>query len=149
MFKNIIIVAKNKLWKLIQRSKSNSSNTRWAAFDLFYHLSDLTFSIFKFSNLGQSILASRNHSAIRRLLFFITNLVVSFKSWHAWTLGDLISHSTIHQVLKVILRLAHLHFFSFFCFFCMLVSLLCSSIHIPENQEIIISYCHKINIWGH
>uniref|UniRef100_M1DA58 Uncharacterized protein n=1 Tax=Solanum tuberosum TaxID=4113 RepID=M1DA58_SOLTU len=53
----------------------------------FHHLSTLTFSILKFCNFGRSNTASRNHSAIRRLLLSLTDLVLSFRAWHTGTLG--------------------------------------------------------------
>ncbi|WMV46816.1 hypothetical protein MTR67_040201 [Solanum verrucosum] len=78
---------------------------------------DMRDNILKVYNFGRSILASRNHSAIRRLLLFVADLVLSFRAWHTGTLGGQMSHSATHRVLLAILRLALLHFFSLFCSF--------------------------------
>uniref|UniRef100_M1DK30 Uncharacterized protein n=1 Tax=Solanum tuberosum TaxID=4113 RepID=M1DK30_SOLTU len=55
------------------------------------------FHLPKVCNFGQSNTASRNHSAILRLLRSLANLIFSSKAWHTGTLGGKIA---IRQLAK-------------------------------------------------
>ncbi|KAG5619730.1 hypothetical protein H5410_004948 [Solanum commersonii] len=57
-------------------------------FGLFHRLSALAFSIFAIWIIGRFSTASRNYSAIRRLLLFIADLIFSFRAQHTGTLGE-------------------------------------------------------------
>uniref|UniRef100_M1DMH4 Uncharacterized protein n=1 Tax=Solanum tuberosum TaxID=4113 RepID=M1DMH4_SOLTU len=60
-------------------------------FGLVHRLSALSFNNFKFCNIGRWSTASRHHSATRRLLFYLTDLIFFFRAWHTGTLGETIA----------------------------------------------------------
>ncbi|KAG5582323.1 hypothetical protein H5410_052950 [Solanum commersonii] len=57
-------------------------------FGLLRHLSSIAFSIFVSWIIGQCNTASRSRLAIRRLLFFNTDFLFSFRAQHARTKGE-------------------------------------------------------------
>ncbi|WMV33287.1 hypothetical protein MTR67_026672, partial [Solanum verrucosum] len=71
---------RNKAWTLICK-KNEASRKKEEKRDCFL----------KFCNFGRSNTASWNHSAIRRLLFSLANLIFSFRAWHTGTLGGLMA----------------------------------------------------------
>uniref|UniRef100_M1BES8 Cytochrome c maturation protein CcmFN n=2 Tax=Solanum tuberosum TaxID=4113 RepID=M1BES8_SOLTU len=75
-----------------------------------------------FCDIRRSRLPSRSRSAIRRPPIPVTKLVLH-QGWHAGTLSELKSHSTVRRVVLAITRIAFLHFFSLFDPFCPVVSL--------------------------
>ncbi|KAG5585584.1 hypothetical protein H5410_046018 [Solanum commersonii] len=60
-----------------------------SAFDLLHRLLAVSFSIFAFWIIGRYSTASRNCSAMRRLLLFIADLIFSFRAQLTGTLGEL------------------------------------------------------------
>ncbi|KAG5610622.1 hypothetical protein H5410_021903, partial [Solanum commersonii] len=70
-------------------------------FVLVHPLSALSFSNFKFYNIGRWSTASRNYSATCRLLLSIADLIFSFKAWHTGTLGKTIAfHATQDSIMN-------------------------------------------------
>ncbi|KAG5584631.1 hypothetical protein H5410_045065, partial [Solanum commersonii] len=96
---------KNKVSKICQKVCCEGSLnavsrdhrcTRRFAFGLLYRLSALAFSIFAFWIIRWYSTASQNCSATRRLLFFITDFIFSFRDQHTGTKGKIVGLSAIH-----------------------------------------------------
>uniref|UniRef100_M1D8P9 Uncharacterized protein n=1 Tax=Solanum tuberosum TaxID=4113 RepID=M1D8P9_SOLTU len=60
-------------------------------FGLVYRHSALSFSIFKFFNIGRWSTASGNRSATSRLLLYLAHSIFSIRAWHTGTLGETIT----------------------------------------------------------
>uniref|UniRef100_M1DQV7 Uncharacterized protein n=1 Tax=Solanum tuberosum TaxID=4113 RepID=M1DQV7_SOLTU len=79
-------------------------------FDLLHRFSAFAFSIFAFWNIGRYSTASQNYSATRRLLFFIADLIFSFRVQHTGTLGEV---KAIQRLAECVRRSSGLIFFVF------------------------------------
>ncbi|KAG5619776.1 hypothetical protein H5410_004994, partial [Solanum commersonii] len=95
-------------------------------------LSAICTLVFYFGRYGT---ASQNRSTTRRLLLSIADLIFSFRAWHTRTLGKTMAVWQLTQFGLVILRISFLRSFSCLVPFCSIVSMLCSSIQIPEIQR--------------
>lgn len=119
-----------------QRSKSSSRiNSTSPPIDLLHHLFALSFSILGLCNFRRSIISWHNYSMIHQLLFlsliwfFPSGLAYCNLRWRNWPFDNSTNDLRDHQ--------ACVNFFKLLvCFvpLCLLVSSLCSSIHIFEIE---------------